>query len=345
MRRPSRGEHQRRSPRLAVTRLERWTPRQDVVSFANALAGRPRVPAPAPHARFPAALAQRPANDVAGRDVEHFLDAIIGLLAVEDPPALARRAVEVARDSIGLVRLSIYLAEQFDDLLSGTYASDSKGALVDEQNVLYALGKTDRKALSPGRGGAAYTVFDNCLIVEHRRNRRQVAAPGWVACTPIRCGDNIVGVVFNDAGPSQAICDEAKQTKLAMLCFVIGAVIGSAKAARRPTPSGTDQMAVHDLVMQAVGLLARDPGRDSFAIARQLGTSPRRLKRAFETQLGISLSEYRNRMRLHRVAVLVSIDGTSLPDAVIAAGFESCAHFQRVHRRFGLLRRLKRLPN
>lgn len=131
-----------------------------------------------------------------------------------------------------MVRVSIFLAEPFDDLLSGTYASDSEGALVDERNVLYALGKTDRRALSRDRQGAACTVFDNCLLVEHRRNGTQVAARGWVACTPVRRGHDLVGLVFNDAGPSRAPYDDVKQTKLAMLCSIIGAVIGSAKGAR-----------------------------------------------------------------------------------------------------------------
>ena len=313
-RRPRRVEGGRRSARLAATRPERWTRKRHLASFANARAGSPRViPPPGLHGDFRNSFSQRLRFsqplliDVPDRDVQRLRRAIVGLLAVEDPRALARRAVEIARDSIGLVRVSIYLAEQFDDLLSGTFASDSRGAIVDEQNVLYAVGKTDHKSLSPDRGGSDYTVFNDCLIVEHRRNGRRIAALGWVACTPIRCGDDVVGVVFNDAGPSQAPCDEAKQTKLAMLCFVIGAAIGSAKAARTATASETDRMAIHALVMQAVGLLARDPGVGGFAVARELETSPRRLTRAFETQLGVSLLDYRNRMRLHHVAVTVSL--------------------------------------
>jgi hypothetical protein len=154
------------------------------------------------------------------------------LLAIEEPRALARRAVELARDAIGLVRVSIYLVDRFKDLLSGTWASDSRGAIVDEHHVMYALGNTDRKALSYDQKGVPYTVFQKCLIVEDRPNGTHVAARGWVTCTPIRCGDDIVGLVFNDAGPSHATFDEAKQAELAMLCSVLGAMIRFSKAAR-----------------------------------------------------------------------------------------------------------------
>jgi len=337
MRRARRGDRGRRSPR----RSERSTSPRDLVSLANAPTRGPR----AAHGRFPAALARRPANDVPVRDLDHFLDAIVGLLALEDPHAAARRAVEVARDSIGLVRVSIYLAEQFDDLLAGTWASDSKGSIVNEQHVHYAVGKTDRKALLSHQRAPPYTVFDNCLIVEHRPSGRQVAARSWGACTPVRCGDDIVGVVLNDGGSSQATFDEGKQTKLAMLAFLLGAVIRSSKAATTCVPRRIDRMALHRLVMAAVGLLARDPGASAFAVARRLGSSPKHLQRAFEAQLGMSLLEYRNRMRLHRVAIIVGCGRTSLPDAVVAAGFKTCAHFERIHRTFGWLRRSKRRAN
>ena len=290
-------------------------------------------------------LAGEPTKTFPGHELERLVEAIVALLTIEDLFVITRRAVELARDTIGLVRVSIYLVDQFKGLLSGTWASDSSGAIMDEHNVMYALGNTDRKALSYDGTGAPYTVFKNCLIVEDRPDRTEVAAHGWVTCTPVRCGEDIVGLVFNDAGPSRAAFDETKQAKLAMLCFVLGAVIRSSIAARGSAATGIDQLPMHRLVMKAVGVLTRDATPGVAAIARALGITSSHLKRVFERHVGVSPWEYRDRIRLHRVAVLAGTGRANVVDAVIAAGFESSARFHRAQRTLRWMRWLKRLAN
>ena len=91
---------------------------------------------------------------------------------------------------------------------------------------------------------------------------------------------------------------------------------------------------MHRHVMAAVAMLAQDPGVGVSQIAQQLAVSSRGLTRLFEATLGVSLGEYRNRLRLDRVALLIAKGRTTLPDAAVAAGFASYAQFQRVSRMF-----------
>lgn len=273
-------------------------------------------------------------NDVVPADLGPLLSAFDRLLTIEAPDALLRRAVELARDTIGLVRVSIYVLDQSRYLMLGTWGSDSRGAILDEHHVMHAMGKTDREALRCDEEGAQYAVFENCLIVEQRSHGTKVEGRGWVACTPIRCGETIIGMMFNDAGPARAAFDQAKQAEAAILCSLLGTILSSLAAMRRAGTARKNRLPVHRLVMASVAMLAQDPGIGTDQIARQLAVSPRRLAGIFESSMGVSLVNYRNRARLDRLALLIARGRTSLPDAAIAAGFESYAQCQRVFRTF-----------
>jgi transcriptional regulator GlxA family with amidase domain len=86
--------------------------------------------------------------------------------------------------------------------------------------------------------------------------------------------------------------------------------------------------------MAAVAMLLNDPGVERDQIARELGVDKMRLERMFRAHRGIAISDYRNQLRLDRVAFLIAKGRTSLAEAVIAAGFESHDEFQQISRAF-----------
>jgi AraC-like DNA-binding protein len=260
--------------------------------------------------------ARKPANEVARGDLEALYSELAELLAIGDPDAIVRRAVELARDIVRLVRVSIYLRTESKHFMTGTWASDSEGAISDEHHVMYATNEIDATFI-PDEKGAQYSVFD----VETR---------GWVTCTPIRCGPAVIGVMFNDAGPSRAAFDEAKQAHAAILCSMLGTALGSLARAAKVRTATRARFPAHHLVMATVAMLVRDPGIGLDQIAGQLGVGLRRLSWIFKTTLGVSLPDYRNRLRLDRVAFLVAKENISVADAAIAAGFASHAQFQIV---------------
>ncbi|MGA2286083.1 MAG: AraC family transcriptional regulator [Dehalococcoidia bacterium] len=95
-----------------------------------------------------------------------------------------------------------------------------------------------------------------------------------------------------------------------------------------------DEGALHPGVSRAMSLLLTDPSRDLTALALAIHLSPSQLSRLFKRQVGMSISGFRNHVRLeqflrirprHKQKVLFGV--------AKEAGFGSYAQFNRVFRR------------
>jgi len=262
-----------------------------------------------------------------------LLSALAEIVSLENPDAILRRSVEVAREKIGLARAAIFLLDGPRQMMLGTWGCDLQGNIVDEHRIMFSLGDTDREAFRRAREeGAHFTVFDGCPIVEHRGAETRVAGRGWTAWTPIVSAHVPIGMLFNDAGQTGAPADEVKQAYAAILCSVLGTILDPVRAV--PGAGGGDAGATKGrrLVTAAVALLADDPAMDARAIARRLEVSVGWFTRVFKAEMGLSLIEYRNRLRLDRVDAMLAQGHTTLLQAALAAGFGSYAQFHRVFR-------------
>lgn len=81
--------------------------------------------------------------------------------------------------------------------------------------------------------------------------------------------------------------------------------------------------AIHDDDPAAGGL---------FPLAELLGASPYRLSRAFPRQLGVSLTRYRNRVRVGRVLQQLQTGAATLANIAAELGFADQSHLSRVVR-------------
>jgi AraC-like DNA-binding protein len=270
-----------------------------------------------------------------GGNVAALLSVFNEILALEDPDAILRRAVELAREHLGLTRVGIFLLDRSRDLMLGTWGSDLRGAIVDEHQIMYAVSDTDREAFRRAEDeGAHYTAFDNCPIVEHRRTDTEVVGRGWVACTPILSSRARIGMMFNDSGLSGEPDDETKQGHAAILCALLGVILDPIRSVPGLRMPETVESAERRLVTGAVSMLTADPGDAGAQIARKLGVTSGWLARVFKTEMGMSLVEYRNRLLLDRFDRLLAGGGLNLLEAALAAGFGSYAQFHRVFRAF-----------
>lgn len=261
-----------------------------------------------------------------------ILSACDEILRLDDVDTILRRTVEIARERIGLDRVGLFLLDEQRRLMLGTWGTDLEGNTVDERHVMYALGDSDREVFRrAAREGIHYTIFENCPIVVQLPNETRVVGRGWVACTPIRSARANLGMLFNDAGPNGPPADEAKQARAAILCSVLGTILDPThgRAGRLAQPPATTR---HPVVPRALRLIAKDPSLTANDIAPQLDISPSRLARVFKAEMGVSLVDYRNRLRLERFQVLVDRGGENLLEAALAAGFGSYAQFHRVFR-------------
>jgi hypothetical protein len=123
-----------------------------------------------------------------------------------------------------------------------------------------------------------------------------VIGRGWVACTPDRSTRAPIGMLFNDTGVSGEPVDEAKQAHAAILCSLLGrsSTRCADRSARPPRPRDRPPAR---LVTATVAMLAKDPAMGGKQIAAKLDISLSRLARVFKAEMGMSLVEYRNRLR------------------------------------------------
>ena len=253
--------------------------------------------------------------------------------ALDDPDVILRRAVELCRERIGLKRAGIFVLDRARNLMLGTWGMDLNGVVVDEHQIMYDVSETDREAFRRSEEeGAHFTVFENCPIVEHRMGKTRIAGRGWVACTPIRSTRAPIGMLFNDALMTGTPVDEDKQAHAAILCSLLGTILDPVRGSlgRGAAPPGESRN--HQLAAATVGMLAKDPALGGKEISGALEISLSRLARVFKGEMGMSLVEYRNRLRLDRFSVLLDRGRTNLLEAALAAGFGSYAQFHRVFR-------------
>jgi AraC-like DNA-binding protein len=271
-------------------------------------------------------------TNAAAGELGSLLAAFDMLLNVEQTDAILARALELARSRVGLARVGLFLLDERAERMLGTWGSDLQGEVVDEHHVMFDWSEgaehVFRRAESEGK---PFTVFDNCPIVEQHRDSTKVVGRGWLACTPIRSARHRIGMMFNDAGLSGAPVDDAKQARAAILCALLGSVIEVARA--EPEPASARRASTHHpIVRKSIALLAGDPALVGKEIAAALGISLSQLGRSFKSELGISLVEYRNRLRLERFQVLIDAGENNLPELARASGFGSYAQFHRVFR-------------
>ncbi|WP_133884287.1 helix-turn-helix domain-containing protein [Glycomyces sp. NRRL B-16210] len=135
-----------------------------------------------------------------------------------------------------------------------------------------------------------------------------------------------------------------------LLALLAGAM---RQAVTGPLPSDADASADRRLVAtacEAIGA-AHPDSRALMPLAALLDVSPYRLSRAFTRRLGVSLTHYRNRVRVGRALDLIESGATNLAQVAAELGFADQAHLGRtVKRHYGhtptVLRRLldRRLP-
>jgi diguanylate cyclase (GGDEF)-like protein len=158
-------------------------------------------------------------------DLVAVLAAAEELVGAPDTDTLLRRTVEIARDTIGLERVSIYLDDESGAVLRGTWGTDLAGATTDERQYAYAKGEPEEKAQSVHKEGARWLVLEDAPLMSSEDGESRMIRRGWLALTPIRSVRGPIGILFNDAARSGAAIDVARQELAALLCSLVANII------------------------------------------------------------------------------------------------------------------------
>ena len=259
-----------------------------------------------------------------------LLRTLAPLFRARHPDDLAKRAVELALETIGLVRAGLYFFDDRLDLMVGTWGTDLRRKVIDEHYAMFRLGEEGRWVFSRALSGEAlWTAVEDCPIIVNDPTRTRVVGRGWAVCTPICGPERALGALYNDAGLTRARIDPHKQAAAAFLCALVGMLLAEMPRSRtRSFVSGST--APHPAVTRAARLLADDPSLSASDLAAQLQVSAGRFARVFKSEMGTSLVRYRNQLRLERFVGIMESGGRNMLDAAREAGFGSYAQFHRV---------------
>ena len=211
---------------------------------------------------------------------------------------------------------------------SGCFQRRGPGGEFDHDATLgYLAAPGEREHFAHPRGGDACTSF-------------QLGAESWwqLAGEPRRTES---AAVYVDArlelahrqllrsGRSDPDFQAAEQ-----LVRLVGSALRS--AARRPMPASDSpsRPSERKLVAQAREAIRQDDDAavGLFPLAAALGVSPYRLSRSFCNELGVSVTRYRNRVRVGRSLDQLRDGQSTLADVAAALGFADQAHFCRTVR-------------
>jgi PAS domain S-box-containing protein len=149
------------------------------------------------------------------------IEAADELIRCDQMDTLYRRAVELAREKIGVERVGLFILEPGDQYLVGTYGTDDQGRTTDEHAAI------DIVQLHP----YPFTNADQPWYVRQENqsywddDKLHLIDVGWVAGTVIRSLERPIGVMFNDTAISHTPLSEATQETLAVYCSLLGNII------------------------------------------------------------------------------------------------------------------------
>ncbi len=276
-----------------------------------------------------------PASWVSG--VVDLLSAIDELSCYESQDAVLKRAVELLRERVSLERCAIFLFQEQDSLLHGYWGTDHLGRTTDEHRIAFQCGPNHKEAFRRARAGAdRWLLLEDAPRTVQIDGETQILENGWIVLTPIVSARRPLGLLANDGALSGATLDVPQQNRVAIFCALLanlmelrddGHTFYSPFRGKQPAT-----MACTEVVSRAIELLLRDPSVGREVLASKLGTSSSRLGRLFKTEMGISITEFRNRLRLEEFLLLVHQSGGNLLEAALDAGFGSYAQFHRVFR-------------
>jgi len=269
------------------------------------------------------------------QEVMALLTAVDELVQFKEPDEVLRRAVELARERLGLERAGLYLRDPSVPgvILRGTWGTGATGETTDERGLHHECSEEDHQALlGTQHNGALWLYFEDVRHFAEEEDRSVVIGHGWLAVTPLVSGGELVGVMYNDTAVSHAPVDNAKQARAAVFCGLLANLLVHRRdgIGWRPLPESGEGTT---LAQRALRALEKDPVVTGERIAHEMGISPGHLARSFKHEMGLSLVEYRNRLRIERFLRSVQRGNDSLLRAALEAGFGSYAQFFRVYRK------------
>ena len=162
--------------------------------------------------------------------MREVIDAAHELLFCDTLDDLWRRAVELARERLGVERCGIFLTDYETSMAIGTYGTNAQGEVICEKDVTFKWGEKDiaRQQRLPSRGIADWELDQVADHYNHYgENGREVATigRGWNAKIAIRSRKGpAIATFFCDAAITGKAADPVQLELAAVYCSLLGSI-------------------------------------------------------------------------------------------------------------------------
>ena len=150
------------------------------------------------------------------------------LTECREPEELYRRAVELARERLGLERCGLLLYD--GAVLRGTFGTDERGETTDERERVVDVVGAWQKALRVPRPGERGYRIEYTTDGQVDGEGRVVGLHAWVALTTLATTNRVIGGFSNDAAIGGSPPDEVQQQVVAVYCSVLAGLIEQKRA-------------------------------------------------------------------------------------------------------------------
>jgi signal transduction histidine kinase/DNA-binding response OmpR family regulator len=186
--------------------------------------------------------------------LQAVLSIVDELLACPDLDTVLRRAVELARERLGVERCAIFLSE--GGSARGTFGTGSAGQTTDERALRIPAGEIWShyfRVRTPDNPRWEVTEAEHLAL---EAEKVVAVGAGWVVNTPIlQSGGRPIGVFFNDTAGTGAPLDPDQQDLIAVYCSLLGNLI-----ARRQAVEALEMLQQQGNSLLWNAIVSEDPG-------------------------------------------------------------------------------------
>ena len=150
------------------------------------------------------------------------IEAAQELINCADLDALYQRSVELAREKLGLERCGLYVLDDHEEFILGTFGTDDRGRTTDERQARHPIEDYPEVFSIADR---LWVSYERVFTYWKDGQDQLLEGKGWNAATPIRSRRRTVGVLYNDSGISHAPLDETQQDIVAVYCSLLGGLL------------------------------------------------------------------------------------------------------------------------